>query len=79
MLPILPVLVELKSIQNDLFVVFRGENGKLVAVKARYNPATGMLMFDAPMLGKFRLVSFPWNGTDYESDTFLAALDDYMN
>ena len=65
--------------QNDLFVVFRGENGKLVAVKARYNSATRMLMFDAPMLGKFQLVSFPWNGTDYESDTFLAALDDYMN
>ena len=65
--------------QNDLFVVFRDKNGKLVAVKARYNSATGMLMFDAPMLGKFQLVSFPWNGTDYESDTFLAALDDYMN
>ena len=62
-----------------MFVVFRDKNGKLVAVKARYNPATGMLMFDAPMLGKFRLGSFPWNGTVYESDTFLAALDDYMN
>ena len=65
--------------RNDLFVVFRGENGKLVAVKARYNPATGMLMFDAPMLGKFQLVSFHWDGTDYESEAFLSALDDYMS
>ena len=65
--------------KNDLFVVFRGENGRLIAVKARYNPITGMLMFDAPMLGKFQLVSFPWDGTDYESEAFLAALDDYLN
>ena len=46
---------------------------------ARYNPVTGMLMFDAPMLGKFQLVSFPWDGTDYESEAFLSALDDYLN
>ena len=79
----IPVAIEVSLEEgwnrNDLFVVFRGENGKLVAVKARYNPVTGMLMFDAPMLGKFRLVSFPWDGTDYESEAFLSALDDYMN
>ena len=65
--------------KNDLFVVFRGESGRLIAVKARYNPVTGMLMFDAPMLGKFQLVSFPWDGTDYESEAFLSALDDYLD
>ncbi|MGN0982745.1 MAG: hypothetical protein ACI4O0_07635 [Candidatus Limivicinus sp.] len=64
---------------DDLFVVFRGDKGELVAVKASYDPTTGMLVFESPLLGQFQLLCFHWEGTDYESPAFLAALQAYMN
>ena len=64
---------------EDLFAVFRDETGKLVAVRVSYDPATGTLVFDAPELGDFRLVCFHWDGTDYESAEFLAALEAHMH
>ena len=65
--------------REDLFAVFRDETGKLVAVKASYDAATGTLVFDSPELGDFRLVCFHWDGTDYDSAEFLAALEAHMN
>ena len=65
--------------ENDLFAVFHNDKGELVAVKASYDPATGVLVFEAPMLGQFQLVCFHWDGTDYESPAFLAALQAHMN
>ena len=59
---------------NDLFAVFRDEQGKLVAVRVRYDALTGKLEFDAPMLGQFRLVYLDWDGTDYTDEAFLAAI-----
>ena len=64
---------------NDLFAVFRDETGALVAVKVRYNAATGKLEFNAPMLGDFRLVCMHWDGTDYTDRAFLEALEACLN
>ncbi len=63
---------------DDLFAVFRDENGALVAVKIHYNAETGELEFNAPMLGDFQLVCFHWVGTDYESKEFLDALQAFL-
>ena len=64
---------------NDLFAVFRDEQGKLVAVRVRYDARTGKLEFDAPMLGQFRLVYLDWDGTDYTDEAFLAAIAGCLN
>ena len=64
---------------QDVFAVFRDAQGKLVAVRARYDQRTGKLTFDAPMLGQFRLVYLDWDGTDYTDEAFLAAIAACLN
>ena len=59
--------------------MFRDENGNLIAVKITYNSATGILEFDAPLLGDFRLACFHWEGTDYTAPDFLDALKAHLN
>ena len=59
---------------QDVFAVFRDAQGKLEAVRVRYDQRTGKLTFDAPMLGQFRLVYLDWDGTDYTDEAFLAAI-----
>ena len=66
-------------IADELFAVFYGDNGELIAVKAFFDPATGMLTFESPVLGQFSLVCFHWDGTDYESEAFLSALQAHIN
>ena len=60
--------------RNDIFAVFRDEQGRLVVVRVRFNALTGKLEFDAPMLGQFQLVYLDWDGTDYLDEAFLAAI-----
>ena len=48
-------------------------------MKVTFNAATGELEFDTTLLGDFRLVCFHWEGTDYESAEFLAALEAHMH
>ena len=64
---------------QDVFAVFRDAQGKLVAVRVRYDQRTGKLTFDAPMLGQFRLVYLDWDGTDYTDEAFLAAIAERLN
>ena len=75
------VKVSLSSDWNadELFAVFYGDNGELIAVKAFFDPATGMLTFESPLLGQFSLVCFHWDGSDYESADFLSALQAHMS
>ena len=57
---------------------YTDENGNLVVVKVHYHPETGLLEFNAPMLGDFQLVCFHWEGTNFESPEFLEALKAFL-
>lgn len=64
---------------NGLFAVFRNADGTVTAIKAYYDPATGTLSFDTPILGEFDLIYLHWEGDDYESDAFYAAVAEFLS
>ncbi len=58
---------------NSLYVVFRNTDGTLSAVKARYDAVEGKLIFTVGRLGRFVVVSMPYNGVEF-SEGFYEAL-----
>ena len=58
---------------DNLYVVFRNTDGSLNAVKARYDAASGKLIFTAGQLGRFVVVSMQYDGIEF-SEGFYEAL-----
>lgn len=64
---------------DDLFAVFRNADGTVTAIKVRYDPETGMISFDTPVLGDFDLICLHWEDDNYNSDAFYAAVAEYLS
>ena len=62
-----------KSATDNLYVVFRNEDGTLSAVKARYDSVTGKLIFTTGRLGSFVVVGMRYDGLEF-SEGFYEAL-----
>ena len=58
---------------KPLYAVFRNEDGRLVAVRAVYDPVTGKLRFLTKRLGRFMILGFDFEGEEFSPD-FYAAL-----
>ena len=53
--------------------MFRNEDGRLVAVRAVYDPVTGKLRFLTKRFGRFMILGFDFEGEEFSPD-FYAAL-----
>ena len=58
---------------KPLYAVFRNEDGRLVAVRAVYDPVTGKLRFLTKRFGRFMILGFDFEGEEFSPD-FYAAL-----
>ena len=58
---------------KTLYVVFRNEDGSLIAIRATYSDITGLLRFITDRLGTFMVVGFDFDGEEF-SEEFYAAL-----
>lgn len=61
--------------RNDLFAVFRNGDGAITAIKICYDPTTGILSFETPILGEFDIICLHWDGDDYTTDAFRTAVE----
>ena len=59
--------------QGDVYAVFCNADGSLRAIPGRYDPQTGALRFDSPLVGDFVVVCFAFDGEPF-TPAFYEAL-----